>query len=71
MGSALLVLCLRYSRPQTSTVLMTTGLEGICFNDKRQPFWFHNLNSMVPVKEIVLFNLVVLGHLFFLFLFPV
>ena len=25
---------------------------------KRQPFWFHNLNSMVPVKGIVLFNLV-------------
>ena len=24
----------------------------------RQPFWFHNLNSMVPVKGIVLFNLV-------------
>ena len=23
---------------------------------KRQPFWFHNLNSMVPVKGIVLFN---------------
>ena len=25
---------------------------------KRQPFWFHNLNSMVPVKGIVLLNLV-------------
>ena len=25
---------------------------------KRQPFWFHNLNSMVPVKGIVFFNLV-------------
>ena len=32
---------------------------------KRQPFWFHNLNSMVPVKGIVLFNLVFLSHLFF------
>ena len=35
---------------------------------KRQPFWFHNLNSMVPVKGIVLFNLVFLSHLFFLFI---
>ena len=34
---------------------------------KRQPFWFHNLNSMVPVKGIVLFNLVFLSHLFFSF----
>ena len=32
---------------------------------KRQPFWFHNLNSMVPVKGIVLFNLVFLSHLLF------
>ena len=32
---------------------------------KRQPFWFHNLNSMVPVKGIVLLNLVFLSHLFF------
>ena len=32
---------------------------------KRQPFWFRNLNSMVPVKGIVLFNLVFLSHLFF------
>ena len=32
---------------------------------KRQPFWFHNLNSMVPVKGIILFNLVSLSHLFF------
>ena len=30
---------------------------------KRQPFWFLNLNSMVPVKGIVLFNLVFLSHL--------
>ena len=30
---------------------------------KRQPFWFPNLNSMVPVKGIVLFNLVFLSHL--------
>ena len=34
---------------------------------KRQPFWFHNLNSMVPVKGIVLFNLVFLSHLSILF----
>ena len=32
---------------------------------KRQPFWFHNLNSMVPVKGIVLFNLFFWSHLFF------
>ena len=32
---------------------------------KRQPFWFHNLNSMVPVKGTVLFNLVFLSHLLF------
>ena len=32
---------------------------------KRQTFWFHNLNSMVPVKGIVLFNLVFLSHLLF------
>ena len=32
---------------------------------KRQPFWFHNLNFMVPVKGIVLFNLVFLSHLLF------
>ena len=35
---------------------------------KRQPFWFHNLNSMVPVKGIALFNLVFLSHLFILFI---
>ena len=27
---------------------------------KRQPFWFHSLNSMVPVKGIDLFYLVYL-----------
>ena len=32
---------------------------------KRQPFCFHNLNSMVPVKEIVLFNLVFFSHSLF------
>ena len=32
---------------------------------KRQPYWFHTLNSMVPVKGIVLFNLVFLSHLLF------
>ena len=32
---------------------------------KRQPFWFDNLNSMVPVKGIILFNLVFLSHLLF------
>ena len=32
---------------------------------KRQPFWFPNLNSMVPVKGIVLFNLVFLSNLLF------
>ena len=32
---------------------------------KRQPFWFHNLNSMVPVKGIVLFNLFIYLFIFF------
>ena len=35
---------------------------------KRQPCWFHNLNSMDPVKGIDLFNLVFLVISLFLFI---
>ena len=31
----------------------------------RMPFWFHNLNFLVPVKGIVLFNFFFLSYLFF------
>ena len=47
-------------------VFRTSFIFGSAF--KCQPFWFHNLNSMVPVEGKVLFNLVFLSHLFFLFL---
>ena len=42
-----------------------------CINsDVSQPFLFHNLTFMVPVKEIVLFSFVFGVHLFFSIIFP-
>ena len=41
------------------------------YKSKRQPFQFHNLNSMVPVKGGggILVQFCFLSHLFFLFIF--
>ena len=64
---------LRFDTNNICSAVFTLAIKRL-HSFKRQPFWFHNLNSMVPVKGTVLFNLVFffffffLSHLFFLFI---